>query len=63
MQETFFEKDAVYMVLNYMCYDLEKLISNFHKQLSINDIKIILFQIFRGVAFIHENKMIHRVFY
>ena len=45
-----------------MCYDLERLIRNFHKELTIDDIKIILFQIFKGVNYLHENRMIHRVF-
>ncbi len=46
-----------------MCYDLERLIRNFHNELTIDDIKIILFEIFKGVNYLHENKMIHRVFY
>jgi serine/threonine protein kinase len=63
MHETFFDKDAVYMVLDYMCYDLERLLINFHEKLIYEDIRIILSQIFRGVLFLHENNMIHRVFY
>lgn len=44
-----------------MCYDLERLIANYHDKLTIIDIKIILYQITKGLAFLHENKLIHRV--
>lgn len=45
-----------------MCYDLERLIANYLEKITINDIKIIIRQIAKGLAFLHENKLIHRVF-
>lgn len=62
MHEAFFDKDAVFMVLDFICYDLERLLIAFHEKLSLEDIKILLSQIFRGVLFLHENNLIHRVF-
>lgn len=62
MHEAFFDKDAIFIVLDFICYDLERLLMTFHKKLNLEDIQIILSQIFRGVLFLHENNLIHRVF-
>ena len=52
--------DKIYAVMEYMDYELKNLIITHHYMFSMRNIKSIIYQILKGVNFIHSNWVIHR---
>ena len=52
--------DKIYAIMEYMDYELKNLIITHHYMFSMRNIKSIIYQILKGVNFIHSNWVIHR---
>ena len=54
------EKNSVYLSFEMVDMDLNTFIKNRNRQVSIFEIKKIMFSIIRGVNHLHENRILHR---
>ncbi len=58
--DVFLEDDSFFTVMDYMPYDLRLLIKNYFDYYDLSDIKCILFQILKGLSFLHKSWILHR---
>lgn len=52
--------DSVFMVMEYMEYDLKCLIEVMNQPFSISEVKWLMLQLLEGVEYLHENWVLHR---
>lgn len=50
----------VYMVLDYMDFDMAYILRQKKVHFESQDVKCLLLQLLKGVAYVHENWIIHR---
>lgn len=58
--DVFFEDDSFFTVMDNMPYDLRLLIKNYFDYYDLSDIKCIMFQILKGLNFLHKSWILHR---
>lgn len=63
LKDVFFEEDHVFLVMDYMSYNLQALIKNHFQSITTDDIKNIMSQILKGVNILHKSWIIHRVYF
>lgn len=54
------DNGAVYMVMDYMDYDLRYLIENMKYPFSLEEIKTIMFELLSAIEYLHSKWYIHR---
>ncbi|KAF3436839.1 hypothetical protein FNV43_RR19592 [Rhamnella rubrinervis] len=52
--------DSVFMVMEYMEYDLKGLMEVMNQPFSISEVKWLMLQLLEGVEYLHENWVLHR---
>lgn len=52
--------DGVYMVMEYMEYDLKGLMESMKQPFSIGEVKYLMLQLLNGVEYLHDNWVLHR---
>ena len=61
LEDTFIEKNNVYLVMEYMNCDLGKLIDDPKLIFSEGEVADIFRQIVEGVSYLHHRSILHRV--
>ncbi|KAB1217316.1 Cyclin-dependent kinase G-2 [Morella rubra] len=54
------ELDNVFMVMEYMEYDLKGLLEGMKQPFSISEVKCLMLQLLEGVQYLHDNWVLHR---
>ena len=52
--------DKIYMVMDFVEHDLRTLMENMSEPFAIGEVKTLLLQVLKAVAFLHDNWIIHR---
>eukprot|EP00741_Cyanophora_paradoxa_P025593 tig00000383_g24697.t1 len=52
--------DSMFLVFEYCEHDLAKLLDNIRTPFSVSEVKCLILQILRGVAYLHDHWIIHR---
>ena len=61
LREVFPHGSVIVLVFEFMFSDLSEVIRNFDKPLTEAQIKTYMLMLLKGVAFCHENNIMHRV--
>lgn len=54
------DDDGIYMVMEYMEYDLKCLMGKMKEPLSMSEVKWLMLQLLEGVKYLHDNWVLHR---
>lgn len=52
--------DSVYMVMEFMEHDLKQLLEDMHTPFSVAETKTLMWQLFDGIEYLHDNWVLHR---
>lgn len=60
MREVIYTHTSLYLVFEYVEYDLKKYLRKWKKALSVEQVKSFVYQIIKGIDYCHSHRIMHR---